>query len=155
MVCVLTRPEHLHATGVAPFDGSDTAAPVFCCFFREVADRADLVSRLKAAAGRPPVAESDQAAETQRLSATYERHWKGGSTATSIEAAILWRALVLRREYHTYTLREGYAPYRFGVVISFAALTAAALRDHLEMAYAELDRDREEAMDMFGWGVRR
>lgn len=155
MVSILTQPEELHVAGIAPFRGDTPGNLVFCCFFREVDARAELLERLKVAAGGTPVAADARDDETVRLADQYERHYSGDRPDLSLEAAIIWRSLVLRREYHTYALKEGYPPYRFGLVVAFTPMTASDLRANLARAHEALDDERVETMDVFGWGISR
>lgn len=153
MVCILTQPEELHDMGISPIGDDAPENVVFCCFFRDAEPRSDLLARLHQEAGQRPVEADETAAEVARLSRLYSRCWQSDRTEDALAAVIRWRTLVLRRGYHTYTLKEGYPPYRFGCIVAFEALGAAELRETLDRARAIADGERGRIMDVFGWGV--
>ena len=153
MVCILTQPDGLHETGVSPIGVGDTGNVVFCCFFLEPDARTALLEQLRYEAGQSPVEAHQTDSEVERLSRQYERFWQSGDAVEAVVAVIRWRALILRRGYHTYTLTEGCPPYRYGCIISFEALNAEQLRATLDKARTMANRERERIMDVFGWGL--
>jgi hypothetical protein len=143
----------MHESGEAPFGYDIVESPVFCCFFRDEDARSGLLAMLRTEAGGAPVAETDREDQTLAMIADYERHWQKQHYEDAIRAAIRWRTLVLQRGYHTYTLREGYPPFRYGAIITFEAVKGDELRAHLARAEEVLDDERKRTMDFFGWGV--
>ncbi len=153
MLCVLTTPGELHSIGLAPFVGAPDELVVFCCFFRESEARDAFQRTLRDAAGGTPTAPKDADARTTLLADRFARAWKQGCPDEALEAAIEWRALVSKRGYHTYSLREGFPPYRFGCIVAFDALGPSELRAQFDQACKALAAEQGQVMDVFGWGL--
>ena len=153
MLCVLTTPADLHAIGLAPFAGDPGDPVTFCCFFRDSGSRDAFLAKLRDVAATPPtVSESDEA-RTARLADQYTHHWRRGAPDEALTAAIEWRAHVSKRGYHTYSLREGFPPFRSGCIVTFEPLGAAELHAQFDQAVEVLSAEQGQVMDVFGWGI--
>lgn len=155
MLCVLTTPIELHAGGLAPFAVAPDGPATFCCFFRDPETRTAFLNDLRKIAGGAPVAPQDADARTTCLADQYASHWRRRAPDEALASVIEWRTRVSQRGYHTYTLREGYPPYRAGCVISFEPLGTSELRAQLDRACEVLSAEQAQVMDVFGWGLRR
>jgi len=128
---------------------------VFCCYCREAAHRGKLLRDLRTAAGQPPVPAEERDERTRLLAQECVIQHQLGNHAVALAAAIRWRAIVQGRGYHTYTLRQGQAPYPWGVVVAFSELDAERLEANVERAEAIVQAERDKVMDVFGWGVQQ
>lgn len=155
VLIVITSP-----TGVAdprtfsPFDAPHPDELVFCCFFRTLEQRADFLKRTREIAATSLVPEEERAARNESLAEEYVRLHHEGKSGDAFLAAIRWWTGVMRRGYHAYSLKIGFAPYRTSCIVAFREMDTDALRHNLARALQFLEREKTRVLDFFGLGGR-
>jgi hypothetical protein len=133
-----------------PFDAMEPDELVFCCFFRELEQRAEFLGHIRAIAAERHPPGLDRQARASELVAEYRRQYAAGESGEALLTAIRWRASVQQRGYHIYSLKVGFAPYRTSCVVSFAELDADAIRQNLAHALRLMERERSRVLGFFG-----
>lgn len=152
-VVVITNPiDQRTGRGISPFEASDADEIVLCCFFRDADQRTSVLADLRKAAGRPETGDEDAESTTSTLHAQYDALCSAGDDRNALVTLVRWRAGVLRGGYHSYSLRDGYAPFRAVALLAFRRLEDDELRYHWSIAREMLDEERLRVMDVFAWG---
>src|SRR5262245_12313948 len=123
VLIVITSPAEVEDPGdFTPFDAEQPDDLVFCCFFKELEQRAEFLKRLRDIAARPPAPDEDPAELNAALRREYERLHAEGESGEAFFAAVHWWIGAMRRGYHSYSLKLGFAPYRTSCIVSFREL---------------------------------
>lgn len=143
-----TNPRDLNS----PFDARHPEDIVFCCFFRELEQRAEFLKQTRFIAGTPLTVDADTQTLTEQLADEYRALQSSGNEQEAVYTAVRWWSGILRRGYHTYSLKIGFAPYRTSCILSFQELDADSIRYNLSRALQMLERDKGRVLDFFGFG---
>lgn len=155
ILIVVTSPtgvENPHA--FSPFEVDDPEDLVFCCFFKELDQRTEFLKRLRTIAGTPLPPDTDLETMHDQLAQEHARLLAEGASGEAFFTTIRWWTGVMRRGYHTYSLRVGFAPFRTSCIIAFRELDTAFLRMNLARGLQFLEREKQRVLDAFGLGGR-
>ena len=136
----------------SPFDARHPEDIVFCCFFRELEQRAAFLKQTRFIAGTPLTVEADTQTLTEQLADEYRALQSAGNAQEAVYTAVRWWSGILRRGYHTYSLKIGFAPYRTSCILSFQELDTDSIRYNLSRALQMLEQDKGRVIDFFGFG---
>ena len=153
VMVMITQPPDATREPVAVFNAPDPDDVCVCCFFRDEETRHALLRDMHTAAGQPSVQSSDRDSETAAIIQRFSEAWEAGDQTGALLALIRWRTVVQGKAYHTYTLKEGHPPYRWGLIVTFSEMDAESLQVNLADAHAKLLSEQARVMDIFGWGV--
>jgi hypothetical protein len=152
---LLTNPiDAENPNSVSPFDIARPERLVFFCFFKQGEQRTDFLARLRHIAATAPSPDADRAALHETLSAQYARLQQQGESLEAFYVAIEWWAGAMRRGYHAYSLKIGFAPYRTSCVVAFRELETESLKRNVERALRCLEEEKGRMLDFFGLGER-
>jgi len=155
MLIVITSPAGVDdPRDFSPFDAERPEDLVFCCFFKTLEQRAEFLNRTRATATSSFIPEGERAAQNDALPEAYARLYREGEAGEAFLTTIRWWTGVMRRGYHAYSLKIGFAPYRTSCVISFRELDTNTIRHNLARALQFLEREKSRILDFFGLGGR-
>jgi hypothetical protein len=136
--------------GFSPFDAEHPDELVFCCFFKELEQRTGFLDRLRAIAAAPLDADADRAALNDSMAEQYTRLYREGQAGEAFFVAVRWWYSVMRRAYHVYRLKIGFAPYRTSCLVAFRELDPDDLQVNLARALQFMEREKSRVLGFFG-----
>ena len=140
-----------HDPGFSPVALTDPDELLFVAFCKTTEMRAELLQRLKASAGLPPIPEPERELAEKREDETFREEWTAGETAEALVTAVRWWTQIKRKPYHAYSLKAAVGPYRTSFLVAFDEPDTVTMRFNLARALDILERERTRVMDFFGW----
>lgn len=160
LLIVITSPPQMEdSIDTSPFDADAPDDLVFFCFFRQIEQRTEFLRRMRATADEAVTdaitrADSEGSDVNEAFATEYTRLLREGEAGEALFAAGRWWVGVMRRGYHAYSLKIGFAPYQTSCIISFRELDTPTIRRNLARALQFMEREKSRVLDFFGFGGR-